>query len=347
MRWTPVPDGRHRLPDELGYAYRIVDEAAWQRWLAQAAGSDDPQLEVVQHRLRIVDTGPPAEAAPSVQQAPAVQTAPVATETVLVGPGSAPVAATTAAPPPTAPAAAPAPVASAPHGDELTDNVVGIVSQLTGYPPDLLDVDLDLEADLGVDTVKQAEVFAAVREPLRRRARRHPQAARLPDPDARHRLGPRQDRCPRPRGGPGTRGSGRGARSGASRRAGGPGPGCRRRRHRHRGRHRLRDHRLPARPARPRPRPGSRPRRRHRQAGRDLRRGPRPLRRRPRRHPQAARLPDPDARHRLDPRQDRHSSARTCRRGARGCGRCRRRRRRRWRRRATSSPKPWCGSSPS
>ena len=28
----------------------------------------------------------------------------------------------------------------------------------------MLDLDLDLEADLGVDTVKQAEVFAAVRE---------------------------------------------------------------------------------------------------------------------------------------------------------------------------------------
>jgi acyl carrier protein len=35
---------------------------------------------------------------------------------------------------------------------------------MTGYPPELLDPDLDLEADLGVDTVKQAEVFAAVRE---------------------------------------------------------------------------------------------------------------------------------------------------------------------------------------
>ena len=34
---------------------------------------------------------------------------------------------------------------------------------MTGYPADLLDPDLDLEADLGVDTVKQAEVFAAVR----------------------------------------------------------------------------------------------------------------------------------------------------------------------------------------
>ena len=41
---------------------------------------------------------------------------------------------------------------------------MGIVERLTGYPRDLLDLDLDLEADLGVDTVKQAEVFAAVRE---------------------------------------------------------------------------------------------------------------------------------------------------------------------------------------
>ena len=38
------------------------------------------------------------------------------------------------------------------------------MESLTGYPRDLLDLDLDLEADLGVDTVKQAEVFAAVRE---------------------------------------------------------------------------------------------------------------------------------------------------------------------------------------
>ena len=41
---------------------------------------------------------------------------------------------------------------------------MSIVSEMTGYPPELLDSDLILEADLGVDTVKQAEVFAAVRE---------------------------------------------------------------------------------------------------------------------------------------------------------------------------------------
>ncbi len=46
----------------------------------------------------------------------------------------------------------------------MLDQVTSVVAEMTGYPADLLEPDLDLEADLGVDTVKQAEVFAAVRE---------------------------------------------------------------------------------------------------------------------------------------------------------------------------------------
>ena len=42
--------------------------------------------------------------------------------------------------------------------------VLAIVAEQTGYPADMLDLDLDLEADLGIDTVKQAETFAAIRE---------------------------------------------------------------------------------------------------------------------------------------------------------------------------------------
>ena len=39
-----------------------------------------------------------------------------------------------------------------------------LVVEKTGYPKDMLDLDLDLEADLGIDTVKQAEMFASIRE---------------------------------------------------------------------------------------------------------------------------------------------------------------------------------------
>ena len=49
-------------------------------------------------------------------------------------------------------------------GDSVKQRILALVVEKTGYPEDMLDLDLDLEADLGVDTVKQAELFAAIRE---------------------------------------------------------------------------------------------------------------------------------------------------------------------------------------
>jgi hypothetical protein len=49
-------------------------------------------------------------------------------------------------------------------GDPVKERILALVAEKTGYPQDMLDLDLDLEADLGVDTVKQAEMFAGIRE---------------------------------------------------------------------------------------------------------------------------------------------------------------------------------------
>ncbi len=68
-----------------------------------------------------------------------------------------------AAPPAAAPTDGGEPAQSS-DGDPVLAQVTSVVAEMTGYPADLLEPDLDLEADLGVDTVKQAEVFAAVRE---------------------------------------------------------------------------------------------------------------------------------------------------------------------------------------
>ena len=86
---------------------------------------------------------------------------------------AAPVAATSKATEeikPNAPASAAAPpvvAAVAPAkdsaGDSVKERILALVVEKTGYPQDMLDLDLDLEADLGVDTVKQAEMFAAIR----------------------------------------------------------------------------------------------------------------------------------------------------------------------------------------
>ena len=48
--------------------------------------------------------------------------------------------------------------------DGVAATVLEIVAAKTGYPEDMLELDLDLEADLGIDTVKQAETFQAIRE---------------------------------------------------------------------------------------------------------------------------------------------------------------------------------------
>ncbi|MGB7556537.1 MAG: SDR family oxidoreductase, partial [Candidatus Korobacteraceae bacterium] len=61
------------------------------------------------------------------------------------------------------PAELPIVTAPAVTDDSIKEMVLGIVAEKTGYPKDMLDLDLDLEADLGIDTVKQAEMFAAIR----------------------------------------------------------------------------------------------------------------------------------------------------------------------------------------
>ncbi|HSL59475.1 MAG TPA: beta-ketoacyl synthase N-terminal-like domain-containing protein, partial [Acidimicrobiales bacterium] len=140
MRWVPTPDGSRVEPDELGVDHRIIDPMAWSAWLAGASGHDAPQVEIVSRTLRVRDDGPPAR-------------------TVTPAPSAAP---PTRAP---APAPAPEPVApAAPAVDPVVTRVLEVVAAQTGYPPEMLDLDLDLEADLGIDTVKQAETFAAIRE---------------------------------------------------------------------------------------------------------------------------------------------------------------------------------------
>ena len=110
---------------------------------------------------------PPAPVAPAPINGKPVETAPVAPPPPVAEPVAAPPIAPAPAPVAPAPAPvapAPAPVTAAPAMDGVTAKVLQIVAEKTGYPPEMLDLDLDLEADLGVDTVKQAETFVAVRE---------------------------------------------------------------------------------------------------------------------------------------------------------------------------------------
>jgi acyl transferase domain-containing protein/acyl carrier protein/NAD(P)-dependent dehydrogenase (short-subunit alcohol dehydrogenase family) len=193
LHWVRTKDGIRPAPNTLGYAYRIADPSAWNAWLSRIAGRPVADLEVVRRTLRVRDQGPQARIVGAAQgsqpvpvptstplaapPAPVVQAPPTVTPVVAVQPATAPVVdvKTVSTPslskvaPPSVPVPVAAPAPSTPPkptagGDPVKERVLALVSEKTGYPVDMLDLDLDLEADLGVDTVKQAEVFATIRE---------------------------------------------------------------------------------------------------------------------------------------------------------------------------------------
>ncbi|MBD3189419.1 MAG: acyltransferase domain-containing protein, partial [Candidatus Heimdallarchaeota archaeon] len=47
--------------------------------------------------------------------------------------------------------------------EEITKEVIDLIIEKTGYPRDMVEPDMELEEDLGIDTVKQAEMFGIIR----------------------------------------------------------------------------------------------------------------------------------------------------------------------------------------
>jgi acyl transferase domain-containing protein/NAD(P)H-dependent flavin oxidoreductase YrpB (nitropropane dioxygenase family) len=111
---------------------------------------------------------------PAPQPMPAMQApAPIVQAAV---PASAPVAVEAAAPAPAPAVAAPAPAPAAPQPaaatggeldrEKLSDLLLGIVEEKTGYPRDMVGLDQGLEADLGIDSIKRIEVVGAMLQAL-------------------------------------------------------------------------------------------------------------------------------------------------------------------------------------
>ncbi|MBR4355125.1 MAG: SDR family NAD(P)-dependent oxidoreductase [Elusimicrobiaceae bacterium] len=147
---------------------RICDTAKHDAWLKEISGQQTPVLEVVQNTLRIKDNykhgvKPALVMEGSQAFVDKVNTVHAVSQSVATPAVTAPVT-PTVAPAPVAVAPAPAVVSKPVDENTVTKEVVNMVAEKTGYPEDMLDLDLDMEADLGIDTVKQAELFAAMRE---------------------------------------------------------------------------------------------------------------------------------------------------------------------------------------
>ncbi|MFA5162350.1 MAG: SDR family NAD(P)-dependent oxidoreductase [Elusimicrobiales bacterium] len=155
---------------------RVEYPEKYNGWLKEISGQTLPELEVVNNTLRVKDSGeflrkggqPPVvveapqayvdKAVAAARQPAAPAPAAHAPAAPAVYAAAAPVAAAVAAPP------SAAPVSAAHGGTEVQAVIIKLITDKTGYPQDMLELDLDMEADLGIDTVKQAELFAAIRE---------------------------------------------------------------------------------------------------------------------------------------------------------------------------------------
>ncbi|ORA99952.1 hypothetical protein BST33_12795 [Mycolicibacter minnesotensis] len=118
---------------------------------------------------------PAAPVTNGTQVMPAPPSAPVASYSAPPAPAPAPAAAPTPvatmpAPPAPAPVAAPvapalAPAAPAPvAGVDLVGDMLAVVADKTGYPVEMLDLSMALEADLGIDSIKRVEILSAVQD---------------------------------------------------------------------------------------------------------------------------------------------------------------------------------------
>jgi acyl transferase domain-containing protein/NAD(P)-dependent dehydrogenase (short-subunit alcohol dehydrogenase family)/acyl carrier protein len=48
----------------------------------------------------------------------------------------------------------------------LFSAVIEVVAEKTGYPPEMLELDMELDSDLGIDSIKRVEIFSALQEKL-------------------------------------------------------------------------------------------------------------------------------------------------------------------------------------
>jgi len=114
-------------------------------------------------------TGVPAAAsAPISVPDVAPASAPVVVPTPVVTPAPAPVA-TTVEKPIAAPIAEPTkevPVQAAKPSADMYALITEAIAEKTGYPTDMIDEDMELESDLGIDSIKRVEILSTVNNAL-------------------------------------------------------------------------------------------------------------------------------------------------------------------------------------
>jgi len=123
-----------------------------QQFLAGQESATHSFLNLVEQQNRLLQGQPlTAGVAPAVS-APVVAAAPVR-----------PVAAPAAQ---VVPTVAPAPVVPATDSSQIAGVLLAVIAEKTGYPEEMLELEMTLDADLGIDSIKRVEILSALQERL-------------------------------------------------------------------------------------------------------------------------------------------------------------------------------------
>ncbi|MCX6486662.1 MAG: beta-ketoacyl synthase N-terminal-like domain-containing protein, partial [Mycobacterium sp.] len=168
--WAPV-EAAPLSADAWSVIDRIQQETAKQheRYLDVVTHSHQAFLETAARMMAEIvgdHSAAPQAPRPVVQAQLAAPAAPRALPVAAPVTAPPPVVVPQAAPAPApaaAPASAPAP-ATAPAVPSISaaDVVLAIVSEKTGYPADMLGLSMEMESELGIDSIKQVEILAAL-----------------------------------------------------------------------------------------------------------------------------------------------------------------------------------------
>ncbi|MCP3959126.1 MAG: SDR family oxidoreductase [bacterium] len=175
---TVTPAGQQSTDVQLAWVHAYQEaqrqtadaHAAFQQSMAETQASFLRTMETSFANLGGLLTGQPA-AAPAPVEIPAAATAPslqvasappVIAEPEVQMPAPSPVAIEAAAPAPDPPA----PVTNEPAvtNADLKPLMLEVVADKTGYPVEMLNLEMDMEADLGIDSIKRVEILSAMRE---------------------------------------------------------------------------------------------------------------------------------------------------------------------------------------
>ncbi len=163
---APAPTAQLAWVQAFQEAQRQTAEAhaAWQQTMAQAHTTF---LQTAQTQMMALSTmmNPGLVQLPQPQPVLAAPPTPTYAPPPVVAPPPLPVAAPVPQPAPAVPAPAPAPApAPEPAGLDLTALLLDVVAEKTGYPAEMLALEMSLEGDLGIDSIKRVEILSAMQE---------------------------------------------------------------------------------------------------------------------------------------------------------------------------------------